>query len=146
VYLLDTNIISLFDPRRQDQARPLIEWMRRNDRSLSMSAVTMLEIESGILRLRREAKDKRAREIEALRDELLTNFGERIRPMDADVALVAARLSEAARPKVIEFKDLIIAATAEAHRLIVLTRNIRHFEPTGIRCLDPLTSLPSKAP
>ncbi len=44
---------------------------------------------------------------------------------------------------VIERTDLIIAATAHVHRLTVLTRNLRHFEPVGVPVIDPTRSLPS---
>ena len=33
--------------------------------------------------------------------------------------------------------DLMIAATALEHGLTVVTRNVRHFEPTGVKVLDP---------
>ncbi|MCY4578048.1 MAG: PIN domain-containing protein, partial [Chloroflexi bacterium] len=33
--------------------------------------------------------------------------------------------------------DLLIAATALEHGLTVVTRNVRHFEPTGVSVLDP---------
>ena len=58
------------------------------------------------------------------------------------VALTLARLAEAIRPQVIERTDLIIAATAKVHELTVLSRNIRHFEPTGVPAIDPVQSLP----
>ena len=145
MYLLDTSIVSLFDPGRPARACPLTVWMQRNDRALSLSAVTLIEIEAGILKLRRNGKDKRAGEIEALRDGLMTDFADRLLAMDAPVALAVARLAEAVRPTVIEVKDLIIAATAKAHGLTVLTANLRHFEPTGIPVLDPLAQLPPDA-
>ena len=145
MYLLDTSIVSLFDPRRRQRAGPLIVWMQRNDRALSLSAVTLIEIEAGILKLRRNGKDKRAGEIEALRDGLMIDFADHLLAMDASVALAVARLAEAVRPTVIEVKDLIIAATAKAHGLTVLTANLRHFEPTGIPVLDPLAQLPPDA-
>lgn len=145
MYLLDTNVVSLFDPRRREDVALLIDWMRRNDRSLYLSAITLLEIEAGILKLRREAKERRAGEIEALREGVLADFGERLLAVDATVALVAAHVAEAARPSVIELKDLIIAATAKGRGLTVLTRNLRHFTPAGVPALDPLAALPPDA-
>jgi predicted nucleic acid-binding protein len=142
VYLLDTNIVSLFGPRRREQASPVIEWMRRNDRALFLSPVTLMEIEAGILKLRRENKIKRSEQLTAMRDGLIADFRERVLAMDIDVALTVARLAEAVRPMVIELDDLIIAATAKAHGLVVLTRNLRYFEPTGVAALDPLAALP----
>ncbi len=33
--------------------------------------------------------------------------------------------------------DLMIAATALEHGLTVVTRNVRHYEPTGVKILNP---------
>ena len=75
LYLLDTSVVSLFDPGRRERAWPVIEWLRRNDRALRLSAVSMLEIEIGLLKLRREKKPERAAQIEALRDDRLRSSG-----------------------------------------------------------------------
>ena len=32
--------------------------------------------------------------------------------------------------------DNMIAATALCHNLTIVTRNLKHFEPTGVRVLD----------
>jgi predicted nucleic acid-binding protein len=142
VYLLDTNIVSLFDSRRADEADPVIAWMREHDPLLFLSTITLTEIEAGILKLVREKKQKRADQLIALRDGLIADFSERLLPLDVEVALAIARLAEAVRPKVIERADLIIAATAKVHGLTVLTRNLRHFMPTGVPVIDPVRSLP----
>jgi toxin FitB len=142
MYLLDTNIVSLFDPRRASEAAPLVDWMRANDPLLFLSTITLTEIETGILKLVRERKDARARQLSALRDGLIADFADRLLPLDVEVALTVARLAEAVRPMVIERTDLIIAATARAHGLTVLTRNVRHFTPTGVPAIDPVRSLP----
>lgn len=142
MYLLDTNIVSLFDPRRANEAAPFLEWMRQHDPLLFLSTITLTEIEAGILKLIREGKRARAHQIVALRDGLIADFKDRLLPLDVDVALTLARLAEAVRPKVIERVDLIIAATAKVHDLTVLSRNVRHFEPTGVAIIDPLRSLP----
>lgn len=54
VYLLDTNIVSLFDPRRARESAPVIQWIRENDSLLFLSTITLTEIEAGILKLNRE--------------------------------------------------------------------------------------------
>lgn len=142
VFLLDTNIVSLFDPRRREQNGALLAWLHDHDAALYLSAITVLEIESGRLKLLREAKEARARDIEALRIELMAGFATRILPVDASAALAAAQIADAAKPHVIEAKDLLIAATARTHGLTVLTRNLRHFLPTGVPCHDPTERLP----
>jgi toxin FitB len=142
MYLLDTNIVSLFDPRRAEAAASVIAWMREHDSLLFLSTITLTEIEAGILKLRREAKDARFRQLTALRDGLIADFKDRLLSLDVDVALTVARLAEAVRPRVIERTDLIIAATAKVHGFTVLTRNVRHFLPTGVPVNDPLRVLP----
>ena len=140
--LLDTNIVSLFDPRRANEAGPLLDWMRQHDPLLFLSTISLTEIEAGILKLIREGKRARADQLAALRDGLVVDFRDRLLPLDVDVALTLGRLAEALRPKAIERVDLIIAATAKVHNLTVLSRNVRHFEPTRIAVMDPLRSLP----
>jgi toxin FitB len=143
MYLLDTSIVSLFDPRRRAKAGPILEWMRRHDPLLFLSTVTLTDIEAGILKLAREEKHARATRLAQLRDGLIADFADRLLPTDVAVALAIARLAEAVRPMVIERADLTIAATAKVHGLTVLTRNVRHFEPAGVPTIDPLKSLPN---
>lgn len=78
MYLLDTNIISLLDPRRQSLVPGFVPWLRRNGGHLFLSVITLTELEVGILKLRREAKEKRAAEFETLREAIQTDFGDRI--------------------------------------------------------------------
>jgi predicted nucleic acid-binding protein len=68
----------------------------------------------------------------------------RFLPFDVAVARVAGRLSDRARSKGRSpgFPDLAIAATAAAHNLTVLTRNLRHFAPLGVPAHDPFAALP----
>src|SRR4051812_35864911 len=115
----------MLDPRRRSEAQPVVSWMRRNGDALFLSAMTLTEMESGLLKLRREGKDKRAAEVTALIDRIEAAFGERILPMDAPVARAVARIGDLVRPRVIELADLIIAATAQVHGLTVLTNNVR---------------------
>jgi len=142
MYLLDTNIVSLLDPKRAGEAASVVEWMREHDSLLFLSTIALTEIEAGILKLKRERKEARGNQLIALRDGLIADFKNRLLPLDVEVALALARLAQAIRPKVIERSDLIIAATAQVHGLTVLTRNIRHFEPAGVRVVDPARSLP----
>jgi hypothetical protein len=139
VYLLDTNIVSLLDPRPRPEAGRFVEWARRNDRLLFVSAITLTEIETGILKLVHDGKRERARQVMALRDGIIADYGDRVLALDVHVALAVARLGETIRPAVIELADLIIAATAQVHNLTVLTRNVRHFARTGLPVFDPVT-------
>ena len=145
MYLLDTNIVSLLDRRRRDRTPQLSDWLGRNGPCLFISAMTIAELQAGFWKLHRQQHEKRAAEIRALITRIESDFGERILPFNTRVAHALAAIQNGIFPRVLELSDLIIAATADVHSLTVLTRNIRHFEPTGVQVLDPLIDLPPDA-
>lgn len=144
-YLLDTNIVSMLDPRRHGHAPELIDWLSRNGSSLFLSVMTIAEIDTGILKLRRERKGKRAAELENLLTTILGDFSDRVLPVDSDTARQIARLGERVYRQPIALPDLIIAATAVRHGLILLTRNTRELGRLGIATRDPFVDLPPDA-
>ncbi len=141
-FLLDTNILSLLDPRRADQRGHLPSWLALHGTELALASITLTEIENGLLKLRRLGQTARAGEIEALALAIRTDFADRILPLDAGVAVAIAHLAELARPAVIELPDLIVAATAHVHGLVMLSRNLRHMIPTRIAAIDPVATGP----
>ncbi len=142
MYLLDTNIASLFDPREFRHHLRLVEWLHRNDAHLYLSSITVFEIEMGRHKLVRNGKHQRADEIGTMRDAIMDTMGDRVLGVTPDVAIAAAALAERTRPYTVEVRDLMIGATADWHGFTLLTRNVRHFEPTGIRFCDPFIALP----
>ena len=62
-------------------------------------------------------------------DRVLGWYGERILPVDMATARRWGQLSAALGH---DSADLLIAATALERGLTVVTRNVRHFEPTGV--------------
>ena len=50
-YLLDTNVVSMLDPGRHQQAPALIDWLDRNGTRLFLSVMTITEMESGAFKL-----------------------------------------------------------------------------------------------
>ncbi|WP_298951094.1 PIN domain-containing protein [uncultured Methylobacterium sp.] len=140
MYLIDTTLVSLFDPQERAAAADVIAWMERHDRLLVLSAITVMELERGLLALRRAGAEPRAAAIEALRDGLLRDFGPRLLPVDAEVALIAARLAE--MPEAGSLPALLVAATARARGLTVLTRDPDRFAAAGVAAFNPLAGLP----
>jgi len=143
LYLLDANIVSMLDPRRHQHAPALIEWLERNGASLFLSVMTISELDAGILKLRREGKVERADEIAGLVTAILTDFGDRVLAIDIEIARHVARLGAATYQQPVALPDLIIAATAARHGLIVLTRNMSEFGRLGVPARDPFVELPA---
>jgi predicted nucleic acid-binding protein len=144
VYLLDTNIISVGSPVWEAAPRELVSWMEENSPALHLSAVTIAEVEDGIAKLRREKASRKADGLSAWLDALLHLYSERILAFGVQEARMAGALSDKARAKGRSpgFADIIIAATASANSLIILTRNQRHFKPLGVRAINPFDGLP----
>jgi predicted nucleic acid-binding protein len=141
-YLVDTNVVSAAAPGRV--AAELAVWMDAHSAALFMSSVSIAEIATGIARLQREGAVRKA---EALSDWLATVlhlYADRILPFETDTALIAGPLSDAARARGGSpgFADVAIAATAQQHALVVLTRNERHFDLFDVPHVNPCESLP----
>jgi predicted nucleic acid-binding protein len=144
LYLVDTNIISVGSPVWEAAPPALVSWMEENSAGLYLSAVTIAEVEDGIAKLRREKASRKAEGLSAWLDALLHLYGERILAFGVQEARIAGALSDEARAKGRSpgFADIIIAATASAHNLTLLTRNQRHFEPLGVKTINPFDRLP----
>ncbi|MBR1169243.1 type II toxin-antitoxin system VapC family toxin [Bradyrhizobium liaoningense] len=143
MYLVDTNIISAVSPNRPVPAA-LVEWMDAQSGILYLSVVTIAEVEDGIAKLRREKATRKSKDLAQWLNAVLHLYGDRILPFDMPTARLAGQLSDRARGlgHAPGFADIIIAATARQHALMILSRNVRHFEPLGVPVLDPFTKLP----
>jgi toxin FitB len=97
-----------------------------------VSAVTIGEIQAGV-EITRLQDPSKAREIEAWLDRVPDLF--RVLPMDGACFREWARLMVGKSDTL--YDDAMIAATARVHDLIVVTRNVRDFEPFGVRVLNP---------
>lgn len=132
MFLVDTDVLSLL--RRPERSPGVSRWMgKQRTTDLYMSVVSVAEIERGITR-RRRRDPAFASLLAAWLDSVLLLYGQRILPVDASTARRWGRLfGDLGHAGT----DLLIAATAIEHGLTVVTRNVRHFEPTGVPVLDP---------
>jgi len=133
MYLIDTNVISEVGKGKRCD-RQVAEWYRRiSDDELFLSVLVVGEIRQGIERLRTR-NPRRAQALEKWLEELLESFGDRVLPVDAKVAQNWGRLNARSSFPVI---DSLLAATAEAHGLTLVTRNLKDIERSGVRCINP---------
>jgi toxin FitB len=143
VYLVDTNVISAAAPARPSPVE-LVEWMDGHSASLYLSVVTVVEIEDGIAKLRREGATRKSADLTAWLQTLLHLYGDRVLAFDAPTARIAGAMTDRARwqDNAPGLADIMIAATAQHHRLTILSRNVKHFQPLGVVVLDPFVTLP----
>lgn len=132
MFLLDTVVLSELRKRTRNQG--IVAWLHdKPAEAIFLSAVTIGEIERGIMRQRGTAPAF-AEALESWLERIVRLYDDRILPVDIPVARrwgqLNARLGN-------NGADLLIAATALEHGLTVVTRNVRHFEPTGATVVDP---------
>lgn len=135
MYLLDTNVLSAL--RRPDRHPAPAAWLRdQRPSDVYLSVVTVAEIERGITRQMPQDPDF-ARELATWLERTLAGFADRLLGVDVSTARRWGRLSATLGHS---GADLLIAATALQHGLTVVTRNTRHFHPTGAPILNPFPS------
>lgn len=112
----------------------MVEWLRRNERSLVVDPVVLGEVRFGIMLLDLGA---RRAELERWYEEGVARI--QCLPWDSAVGLrwaqVLADLRRDGRP--MSIKDSLIAATALTHDLVLATLNRRDFKPAKVKLVDP---------
>ena len=148
-YLVDTNVVSAFAPGKPAVRPETAAWFEAQTDRLFLSAIGVIEIEAGIAKLRRSGSARRAADLTIWLDRLLGLYGGKVLAVDVAVARLAGAIADRAKASGHDpgLADIAIAATAEVHRLVVLTRNRRHFDPLGPTVLDPFEdTLPLEPP
>jgi predicted nucleic acid-binding protein len=134
MYLLDTNVVS--ELRRTKPHGAVVAWLQKvPNADLYLSAVTIGELQAGV-EVTRDQDPGKAAETEAWIEQVAETHN--VLPMDARAFRCWARLLHRRSSDLIE--DAMIAATAHVHNLVVVTRNVRDFEPFGIKTLNPFKS------
>lgn len=136
-FLLDTVVLS--ELRKAKPSRKVVQWFKaQKAESLFISVVSIGEIERGIERARK-ADAEFAAELEHWLETLLSVYGDRLLPVSANAARLWGKLSAKLGH---DGADLLIAATALSHGTTVVTRNVKHFVPTGVQVFNPFDDLP----
>jgi len=135
-YLLDTNVVSELRKVGDGKADANVtKWVGAQDSNdLFISAITILEIERGILTVQRRDVAQGSRLRGWMDSRVRPEFAERVLPIDDAIATRCAHLHIPGRRNE---ADAFIAATALVHGLTVVTRNVQDFGDTGVIVIDP---------
>jgi predicted nucleic acid-binding protein len=132
-YLLDTNVICEATSRLPEAS--VLSWIEAHAHDCGLSSVSLGEIWKGLHRL---PEGKRKRGLVRWAEDLEHDFSEQILGLDTTTLKLWGKLyaKHEARGFNMDVMDSLIAATALAHQLIVVTRNTADF-PTDVKTLNP---------
>jgi predicted nucleic acid-binding protein len=136
MFVLDTNVVSELRKVRFGKADPQVtKWADSVEAtSLFISAITILELEIGVLQMENRDPSQGAMLRAWMDNQVLPEFTDRVLPVDTAVAQRCARLHVPDRRGE---RDALIAATALVHGMTIVTRNHPDFEPTGVTVINP---------
>ncbi|WP_230625811.1 type II toxin-antitoxin system VapC family toxin [Cupriavidus necator] len=138
MFILDTNVVSELRKARHGKADShVVQWADSVAAAdLFVSAITIHELEIGVLLAERRDPPKGAVLRAWLDNHVLPAFAGRILPIDTAVAQRSARLHV---PDPQPLRDGLIAATALVHGMTVATRNVSDFVASRVALLNPWT-------
>jgi toxin FitB len=132
--VVDTNVVA--ELMRPSPSPVVVGWVRRSERELYTTSITLAEIRYGIERL---ADGRRRELLRSTADWVFADFEERVLPFDARAAVLYATIvsdrDRAGLP--INGFDAQIASICRAHRAALATRNSKDFQGTGTAVIDP---------
>jgi predicted nucleic acid-binding protein len=138
VYLVDTDVIS--DARKRVRANPGVRRFfldaAAKGTPLFLSAVTIGELRQGVEAVRHRGDLAQATRLSRWLGTITRDYADAILPFDEEIAQIWGRLRV---PHAENPLDKQIAATALMYDLTVVTRNVSHYEPTGVAVLNPFT-------
>jgi len=140
-FLLDTNVISMLSPARAASSAGFLDWLERVDGEgrVFLSVVAIHEIEKGVALLEHKGATAKAAGLKLWLAGLVASYDDKIIPIDAVAAALAGQLEAKAISAGQDpgMADAIIAGTAKAQDLVIVTLNTKHFLPFGIGVATP---------
>ena len=132
-YLVDANVLS--EPTKPAPDPRVLEWLRTHEQDIAVDPIILGEMRFGVLLL---PKGKKRVALERWFDAGVRRL--LCLPWEADTGLkwaeLLARLRRAG--KAMPIKDSLIATTALAYDLVVVTRNRSDFAKAGVEIVDPV--------
>ncbi len=134
MFVLDTNVVSELRKPSRANAR-VAQWASHISLDqLYLSALTVMEIELGVLRMERKDKRQGAELRTWLEGQVLADFSGRILPLEV---AVVRRCAELHVPDPMPERDAMIAATAMVHGMTLVTRNVIDFQRAKVKLFNP---------
>jgi toxin FitB len=136
-FLIDTDVLS--DLRKPIPNAGVLRFLRQHsdiNSVLYLSAITVGELRRGIEKARHRGDKPFATRLEVWLKKILAQFAGQVLPFEQDAAQVWGLLLVPDETNPI---DKQIAATALVYDLTVVTRNIKHFAPTGVKLHNPFS-------
>ena len=136
MFVLDTNVVSELRKVRHGKADANVTaWSQSVDAAaLFLSAITIMELELGVLSIERRDVAQGAMLRMWLEQQVLPEFSARTLPVDTAVAQRCARLHVPDRRGE---RNALIAATALVHGMTMVTRNVADFKFSGVPLVNP---------
>src|SRR5216684_159998 len=134
MFVLDAGVLSELRQPRKSNPRVLAWASSQPVAAQFVSAITVLELELGVLQKERKDAAQGAVLRAWLDGKVLPQFAGRILPVDQAVALRCARLHV---PDPRSERDALIAATALVHGFKLVTRDKVEFAPMGVDLINP---------
>lgn len=137
--MLDTNVVSEVRRARPDgNVSSFLVSIR--ERHVCLSVLTLGELRKGA-EARRRTDVRAADSLDAWIAEIEEVYADRLLPVDEAVADLWGRLS-ATRPRPVV--DTLIAATALAHGMTLVTRNVTDMNDMGVALINPWAPVPEQ--
>jgi len=143
MFLLDTNVVSELRSGKPQQSAAVRAWAQGQPlQQLYLSAVTVMELEMGVLRM--ERKDQlQGKVLRRWATAMLEQFDGRVLPFGVETALRCAAMHV---PDTKSMRDSMIAATALEHGLVLVTRNRADFSAITVKLVNPWEDQPCAPP
>jgi predicted nucleic acid-binding protein len=131
--VLDTNVISELRKKPHNQDPKVCAWSQSHPASaFYLTTLTIMEIERGIL-MEEAKRSPKAPTLRAWFNALRIAYTGHVLPFNEGAAIRAAQLAGSNRPSV----DIMIAAVSLEFGYAFATRNVAHFNFSGLAVIDP---------